>query len=88
MNHMEYELERVGTKNARKNLCGSRIGEERDRQHLTVGDLEARLQLGGSRVDAESIRRIERGERMVKDYELRAIARALNVRVTWLLWME
>ncbi len=88
MSNMEYELEILGTKNAKKNLCGSRIYEERNRLYLTAGDLAARLQLGGSRLDTDSILRIENGTRAVRDYELRAIARALNVRVTWLLWME
>lgn len=88
MHSMEYEIANIGKKNARQNLCGERIYAERNRHFLTAGDLAARLQLGGSRLDADSILRIENGTRAVRDYELRAIARALNVRVTWLLWME
>ena len=78
MNNMEYEIPSIGKKNAPQNLCGSRIYAERSKHFLTAGDLAARLQLGGSRLDADSILRIENGTRAVRDYELRAIARALG----------
>jgi len=48
--------------------------------------LVARLQLDGLKdIDQPIISRIEKGDRIVADYEIKAIAKALKVTVGWLL---
>ena len=72
----------------KKNICGERVHEARRRQRLTQTDLAARLQVAGIIIERDSVSRIEIGTRFVADYELREIARILNVSVNWLLGME
>ena len=74
--------------NGKKNICGDRIHEARCRLRLTQSDLAARLQLAGIIIERDSVSRIEIGTRFVADYELREIARILNVSVNWLLGLE
>ncbi len=72
----------------KKNIIGARIRKARTeaKPPLTQSDLVARLQLGGIKdIDQPIISRIEKGERLVTDYELKAIAKALRVSVGWLL---
>ena len=71
--------------NGKKNICGERIHEARRRQRLTQSDFAARLQVAGIIIERDSISRIEIGTRFVADYELKAIAKILNVSVDWLL---
>jgi transcriptional regulator with XRE-family HTH domain len=65
--------------NGKKNICG--IHEAR----RTQSDFAARLQVAGIIIERDSISRIEIGTRFVADYELKAIAKILNVSVDWLL---
>ena len=74
--------------NGKKNICGDRVHEARCKYRLTQSDLAARLQLAGIIIERDSISRIEIGTRFVADYELREIAKILNVSVAWLLGME
>lgn len=72
----------------KKNIIGTRIRKARSnaKPPVTQSDLVARLQLGGIKdIDQPIISRIEKGERLVTDYELKAIAKALKVSVGWLL---
>ena len=71
--------------NGRKNICGDRIHEARCRYRLTQSDLAARLQVAGIIMERDSVSRIEIGTRFVADYELRELAKILNVSVDWLL---
>ena len=71
--------------NGKKNICGDRIHEARCKLRLTQNDLAARLQLLGITIERDGISRIEIGTRFIADYEIRAIAQALNVTVSWLL---
>ena len=71
--------------NGKKNICGERIHKARRRLKLTQSDLSAKLQLSGIIIERDSISRIEIGTRFVADYELRELARILNVSVEWLL---
>ena len=71
--------------NGKKNICGERIHEARRHQRLTQSDFAARLQVAGIIIERDSISRIEIGTRFVADYELKAIAKILNVSVDWLL---
>ena len=71
----------------KKNIIGIRIRKARreSKPPVTQSDLVARLQLNGIKdIDQPIISRIEKGERLVTDYELKAIAKALKVSVQWL----
>jgi len=47
---------------------------------ITQSDLVARLQLDGLKnIDQPIVSRIEKGDRIVADYEVKAIAKALKV---------
>ena len=48
-----------------KNLCGDRIRQARVVKRLTQGDLTAKMQLTGVRIEREAISKIESGERFV-----------------------
>ena len=71
--------------NGKKNLCGNRIREARLRQRLSQYDLAARLQTPGILIEQDSISRIEIGTRFVADYEVKVLAKVLNVPLEWLL---
>ena len=71
--------------NGKKNLCGNRIREARLRQRLSQYDLAARLQTQGILIEQASISRIEIGTRFVADYEVKVLAKVLNVPLEWLL---
>ena len=74
--------------NGRKNICGDRIHEARCKSRITQSDLAARLQVAGIMIERDSVSRIEIGTRFVADYELRELAKILNVSVDWLLGVE
>lgn len=69
--------------NGKKNLCGNRIREARLRQRLSQYDLAARLQTQGILIEQDSISRIEIGTRFVADYEVKVLAKVLNVPLEW-----
>jgi len=71
--------------NGKKNLCGNRIREARLRQRLSQYDLAARLQTQGILIEQDSISRIEIGTRFVADYEVKVLAKVLNVPLEWLV---
>lgn len=71
--------------NGKKNLCGNRIREARLRQRLSQYDLAARLQTQGILIEQDSISRIDIGTRFVADYEVKVLAKVLNVPLEWLL---
>ena len=71
--------------NGKKNLCGNRIREARLRQRLSQYDLAARLQTQGILIEQDSISRIEIGTLFVADYEVKVLAKVLNVPLEWLL---
>ena len=72
----------------KKNICGDRVHEARCKHRLTQSDLAAKLQVAGIVIERDSVSRIEIGTRFVADYELRELARILNVSVNWLLGIE
>lgn len=71
--------------NGKKNLCGDRVRQARQKQRLSQSDLAARLQVAGVIIERDSISRIEAGTRFVADYELKIISEVLKVDVMWLL---
>lgn len=69
----------------RKNLCGNRVREARQKRRLSQSDLAAQLQVAGIILERDSVSRIESGTRFVADYELKVLAQILHVDVSWLL---
>ena len=70
------------------NVCGKRIRLLRLARNLSEGALAGRLQSQGVDLDYVAIGRIENGQRRVADYELLALAAALDVSVTDLVTGE
>ncbi len=71
----------------RKNIVGTRVRKARSESKppITQEDLAARLQLDGLKIDQAMISRIEKGERLVTDIEVKALAKALKVSAGWLI---
>ena len=71
----------------RRNIIGERVrlARERAKPLLTQADLAARLQIEGRQIERATISKIETGYREVTDVETVAIAKALDVTVSWLL---
>lgn len=76
--------------NLAMNLAGPRIRAARDahRPPLTQDDLSGRLAAIGVTLDRTAITKVENQTRRIADFELAAIAQALNVNVEWLLGMQ
>lgn len=69
-----------------KNLSGPRIKIARTNKDMDQVDLSAALDLEYNiKLDQSDISEIERQVRGVKDFELDAIARILDVSLSWLL---
>src|SRR5689334_18867413 len=73
-----------------KNIIAERMHLARRSQQprVTQADLAARVEAYGVHIDRLGIGRIEAGKRIVLDFELRAIAAALYVPVSWLIGEE
>jgi len=71
--------------NGRRNISGEQIREARLRLRLSQAQLAARMQTEGVPIEQDALSRIESGDRLVQDFELRALARCLRVTVDWLL---
>lgn len=76
---------RINTPSVKKNIIGERLKSYRKQNKITQEDLAARLQTKGLTLDRTAISKIERGERLVPDYEVVAIAKSLKVDIKWLL---
>ena len=74
--------------NGRRNISGEQIREARFRLRLSQAQLAARMQTEGVPIEQDAISRIESGERLVQDFELKALAKCLRVTVDWLLTEE
>lgn len=68
-----------------QNLIGDRVKEARGKAQLTQEELSKRVAKLGAAIDRAGIAKIETGIRGVLDFELVALAKALNVKVSWLL---
>ena len=71
--------------NGKCNVSGARVRLEREKAGISQEKLAAKLQLLGIDVTQKSVSRIETGDRVVADYELLALAKALDVSVEYLL---
>lgn len=91
VNH-KYRVQELGDNimkiygiNGRKNIAGSRIKSIREKNGWSQADLAAKLQLENVVVEQKAISRMERGERLIADYELLALSKVLEVSMEWLL---
>ena len=74
--------------NGKRNLCGDRIREARQKRRLSQSDLCKLLQLRGIMVERDVISRMESGSRIVTDFEAVAIAEVLEFPVLCLRGKE
>lgn len=79
---------RMLIKNGKINSCGERIKELRQTLGISQNDLAVKLQLVGLGITQKTISRIETGDRVVPDYELKYFAEALGVSVGFLLGLD
>ena len=71
-----------------QNLVGDRVKEARGKAQLTQEELSKKVAKLGAAIDRPGIAKIEIGIRGVLDFELVALAKALEVKVTWLLGVK
>ena len=64
-----------------QNVVGNKVRKYRLEKHMSQKELSERLETYAIYVCRGSISRIERHERTVTDYELRAIAKVLEVNI-------
>ena len=73
-----------------QNLVGKRVKDARSKAQppITQEELSKRLSKLGVSIDRAGVAKIETGIRGVLDFELVALAKALEVKVTWLLGVK
>jgi transcriptional regulator with XRE-family HTH domain len=71
-----------------QNIVGNRVKEARGKAQLTQDELSQELAKLGVPIDRAGIAKIETGIRGVLDFELIALAKALGVKITWLLGVK
>lgn len=64
------------------------VRQKRTERKITQAELAARVQCEGVALEQDAISRIESGQRMVQDYELRALAEVLGASMDWLAGKE
>ena len=87
-NTKRREIMKIYDFNGRKNICGKRIKEARNKLKLSQQELAAKLQVEGVNIERDSISRIEKGTRFVADYELLILCKILNTTPAYLLGIE
>nr|WP_295945192.1 helix-turn-helix transcriptional regulator [uncultured Agathobaculum sp.] len=65
--------------NGKANICGSKIRELRKKKKISQEEFAARMQVAGIDIDQRTISRIECEKRFLADFELREIARILQI---------
>lgn len=65
--------------NNKSNVIGNLINQYRENQQLSKGTLSRKLELLGVNLDTTEICRIETGRMIVKDFELIALCKVLNI---------
>lgn len=68
-----------------KNIIGAKIAAIRKARHIKQKDFLARLQTLGMDISATSLSRLEGEHRLVQDYEVVILAKALDIPVEELL---
>ena len=72
----------------KNNIITQRVRQAREEVGLTQDQLVARLQVMDVNIDQQSLSKIERDLRIVRDYELLCLARALKKDPNWFLQDE
>ena len=62
-----------------KNICGNKLKEFRKQAKLSQQDLAEKLQLEGIDLTSKEISKIENNKRLVRDFELFALAKIFKV---------
>lgn len=70
----------------KRNVSGERVRQKRIERKITQAELAARVQCEGVTLEQDAISRIELGQRMVQDYELRALQKCWAR--AWIGWPE
>lgn len=78
-------MKNCGKYNENLNVIGPILREKRIEKKLSFEKLSAKLLLLGVNIPVTSLHRIENNQRTVRDYEICALAVALNIDVTDLL---
>ena len=65
--------------NGKLNAIGNKVKEYRIKNKMTQKELAERLQLYGIDLNKNSLQKLERGDRVIKEYELAAFCEVLNV---------
>jgi len=76
---------RFFTYQGKGNISGDRIRELRQKARLSQSALAAQMQVRGVMIDQDAISRIERGARIVTDYELRTLANLFDTSTDWIV---
>lgn len=72
----------------KNNIISQRVRQAREEAGLTQGQLVARLQVMDVNIDQQSLSKIELNLRLVRDYELLCLAKALKKDPSWFLQDE
>ena len=67
------------------NVCGKKIEELRKEKNWSRATLSNKLMILGIDINYDSIYKIEKGRRIIKDFELSALAKVLDISETELL---
>jgi transcriptional regulator with XRE-family HTH domain len=80
----------VGVPNKNNNIVGKRVKKARlaKKPKLSQDSLSGKLAARGVLIDRAGIAKLEAGSRYVSDFEVKALAAALGVSVSWLLGIE
>ncbi len=71
-----------------RNIIGAKVVRIRQEKHIRQKDLVAQLQSMGMDISDTSMSRLEGQNRLVQDFEVPILAKALGVSVEWLLQTE
>lgn len=71
-----------------RNIVGKRVAQLRMERGIKQKDLVAKLQSMGMDICLTSMSRLEGQTRLVQDFEILMLAKALDVDVVWLLGVE
>ncbi len=71
--------------NGKSNVIGFKIQEQRKKQKMSREALSNKLMMLGIDINSDGIYKIEKGKRIIKDFELSAFSIVLNISETDLL---
>lgn len=72
---------KINLLNGKLNIVGKNIKEYRELKDMTLRELSEKLELYGVVIYHTDIHRIENGKRSIRDFELKAFSKVLNVKI-------